>query len=145
VFICLIGVVEGYPILLACAAVAAIGHAAFHPVALSTVNRLCTSENSGRITSLFVTRGNLGYALGPLLTGIVIIVAGLPGLLFLVPPALPVAAALTRQSDRPHAEPGTTAPPNMTISRPVRMLLLASTLRAWSIFAVIAFIPPFLI
>jgi FSR family fosmidomycin resistance protein-like MFS transporter len=40
VFICLIGLIEGYPLLLACASVAAIGHAAFDPVALSTGNRL---------------------------------------------------------------------------------------------------------
>jgi FSR family fosmidomycin resistance protein-like MFS transporter len=92
-----------------------------------------------------VTGGNLEYALGPLLTGIVITAAGLPGHIFLVPPALLAAAPLTLQSDRPYVEPGMTALPDMPISRPVLILLLASTFRAWSIFAAIAFVPPFLI
>ncbi|MCE5298165.1 MAG: MFS transporter, partial [Methanoregulaceae archaeon] len=83
VFIGLIGIVGNYPLLLACAGLAAIGHACFHPNALSIVSRIATPENRGRVTSFFVVGGNIGYAIGPLLAGGVVALFGLQGLMFL--------------------------------------------------------------
>ena len=70
------------------------GACLFHPTALSLVNRLCIRENRGRITSYFVVSGNFGYAIGPVLTGLLAFLLGLPGLLFLIFPALFMVLAL---------------------------------------------------
>lgn len=149
VFIGLIGVVASYPLLLACAALAAIGHACFHPNALSIVSRIATPENRARITSLFVVGGNIGYAIGPLLAGGVVALSGLQGLLFLVIPAAIIALILRKVL--PHEEPKVTAvetgtgTPSWISFAPLASLFAASTLRAWAVFTAIAFFPPFLI
>ena len=94
VFVALMGIAQDYYLIMAFAVLAALGHACFHPTALSIVSRLCTSENRGRITSYFVVGGNLGYAIGPVLAGALVWWLGLPGLLFLVIPAIVMVFAL---------------------------------------------------
>ncbi len=68
----------------------------FHPNALSMVSRIATAENRGRVTSLFVVGGNIGYAIGPLLAGGVVALFGLPGLMYLVIPAVIMAVILRK-------------------------------------------------
>jgi FSR family fosmidomycin resistance protein-like MFS transporter len=148
VFIGLIGVVGSYPLLLACAGLAAIGHACFHPNALSMVSRIATTENRGRVTSLFVVGGNIGYAIGPLLAGGVVALFGLQGLVFLVIPAAIMALVLRKVLPRtvtqaPPVEPGADQP-RVSFS-PLAFLFAASTLRAWAVFTAIAFFPALLI
>jgi len=150
VFIGLMGVVEPYPLLLACAALAALGHACFHPHALTMVSRLATSLNRGKVTALFVVGGNIGYALGPILAGAIIVTFGLTGLPLLVIPALVMALLLRKSSLHPSGRPSSPQAPSMgpvTFSSfaPVFTLFSASTLRAWAVFAAIAFLPPFLV
>ena len=94
VFIALMGVAKDYYLIMLLAIIAALGHACFHPLALSLVNRLCIRENRGRITSYFVVSGNFGYAIGPVLTGLLAFLLGLPGLLFFIFPALFMVLAL---------------------------------------------------
>ena len=48
VFVALMGIAQDYYLIMAFAVIAALGHACFHPTALSIVSRLCTSENRGR-------------------------------------------------------------------------------------------------
>ena len=48
VFVALMGIARDYYLIMAFAILAALGHACFHPTALSIVSRLCTSENRGR-------------------------------------------------------------------------------------------------
>ena len=148
VFIGLIGVVSRYPLLLACAGLAAIGHACFHPNALSMVSRIATAENRGRVTSLFVVGGNIGYAIGPLLAGGVVALFGLPGLMYLVIPAVIMAVILRKVLPRtmthtPAADPGTDRP-RVSFS-PLASLFAVSTLRACAVFSAVAFFPALLI
>jgi FSR family fosmidomycin resistance protein-like MFS transporter len=72
VFVALMGIARDYAILMIFAIFAALGHACFHPTALSLVSRLCSDENRGKITAYFVVGGNLGYAVGPVLGGSVL-------------------------------------------------------------------------
>jgi FSR family fosmidomycin resistance protein-like MFS transporter len=148
VFIGLIGIVGSYPLLLACAALAAIGHACFHPNALSIVSRIATTENRSRITSLFVVGGNIGYAIGPLLAGGVVALFGLEGLLFLVIPAAIMALILRKVIPRKAIQTPVTVSeeeqPGVSFS-PLASLFAASTLRAWAVFTAIAFFPALLI
>jgi MFS transporter, FSR family, fosmidomycin resistance protein len=151
VFIALTGVARDYSLIMAFAMLAALGHACFHPTALSIVNRLCTSVNRGRITSYFVVGGNLGYAIGPLLAGVLVWWLGLPGLLFLVLPAiamilllrllLPGGIAAAKEA---HAAP-VTVMPDVPSKWPFTVLMVASILRAWAIFAALTYLPMYLV
>ena len=148
-FMALIGVVTSYPLLLLCASLAAIGHACFHPNALSIVSRSADNLNRARITALFVVGGNIGYALGPILAGAVVFAFGLPGLLLLLPPAL-ILAVILRYLLPPvsrSASPPSSSTPSLSLHAlpPIRSLFAASTLRAWAVFSAIAFFPPLLI
>src|SRR5512136_1078032 len=94
VFVALMGIARDYYLIMAFAVLAALGHACFHPTSLSLVSRLCSRENRGQITSYFVVGGNFGYAIGPILAGFLVWQLGLPGLLFLVIPAIAMVFVL---------------------------------------------------
>ena len=151
VFIALMGIATDYRLIMAFAILAALGHACFHPTALSIVSRLCTRENRGRITSHFVVGGNLGYAIGPVLAGALVWQFGLRGLLLLILPAiamvfvlrilLPGGIAAAREA---HAVPEE-KPADVPSKRPFAILMAASVLRAWAVFAAITYIPMYLV
>jgi FSR family fosmidomycin resistance protein-like MFS transporter len=149
VFISLIGVVTAYPLMLACAALAAIGHACFHPNALSIVSRAADTMNRGKVTAVFVVGGNIGYALGPILAGGIVYLFGLPGLLVLLIPAALMAIILRKfLPPAPQNPPDHLAPPaslSLADLRPMGLLFAASTFRAAAVFSAIAFFPPLLI
>jgi MFS transporter, FSR family, fosmidomycin resistance protein len=150
VFVALMGIAHNYYLLMLFAIIAALGHACFHPTALSIVSRLCTNENRGRITSYFVVGGNIGYAVGPVLAGVLVWAFGLPGLLFLLFPALAMAFALryllpggiSACGDRKVRENAPTEPRSL---RPFAILMAASILRAWAVFAAITYLPLYLV
>lgn len=150
VFISLMGLSGDVYLLLLFAALAALGHAAFHPNAFSIVNRLCTPENRGKITSLFVVGGNIGYAVGPLLAAAIIFYFGLSGLPLLIIPALLMAFALWRSFPgnigiKRERRRDSGEKVSFKMYRPIIVLFSASTLRAWAIFCALAFFPSFLI
>lgn len=151
VFVALMGIAQDYRVMMAFAILAALGHACFHPTALSLVSRLCSRENRGRVTSTFVIGGNLGYAIGPVLAGALVWWLGLPGLLFLVFPAIAMyfslrillpggIAAAQAIHPAPEEVPGT-APPKW----PFAVLMAASVLRAWAVFAALTYLPVYLV
>ncbi|MDD1675079.1 MAG: MFS transporter [Methanomicrobiales archaeon] len=146
VFISLIGVTSLYPFLLLFAILAALGHATFHPSALAEVGGECTDLNRGRLMSYFVIGGNLGYAVGPLLVGIAIVWMGLPGLVLFLLPGL-VMALLARRIIPPSHNPCVEADraPRKVPLLPIAVLVTGAALRAWAIFASIAYIPPYLL
>lgn len=151
VFIALMGIAKDYYLIMAFAVIAALGHACFHPTALSIVSRLCTSENRGKITSYFVVGGNFGYAIGPVLAGALVFWFGLPGLLFLVIPAVVMVFVLRiimpggiAAIHEAHAVPIAT-PHEATSKRPFVILMIASILRAWAIFAALTYLPMYLV
>jgi FSR family fosmidomycin resistance protein-like MFS transporter len=150
VFISAMGLSGDIYLLLLFASLAALGHAAFHPNAFSIVNRLCTPENRGKITSFFVVGGNIGYAVGPLLAAAIIFYFGLSGLPLLVIPALLMAVVLwksfpvnTRMTGKTRRSSADRVP--LATYRPIIPLFSASALRACAIFCALAFFPSFLI
>jgi FSR family fosmidomycin resistance protein-like MFS transporter len=151
VFVALMGIARNYYLIMLFAIIAALGHACFHPTALSLVSRLCIPENRGRITSFFVVGGNFGYAVGPLLAGVLVFWLGLPGLLFLIFPALGMVFALRyllpggiTGACVSHARPEFTTGAGQSI-KPFVILMIVSILRAWAVFAAITFLPMFLV
>ena len=83
----LVGVAPGKAVLCLLLIVGGIGVGAFHPEAAVVAGRLIP-DNRTRGLSIFMLGGSLGLALGPTLSGGVVNVWGLPGLLYLAPPIL---------------------------------------------------------
>ncbi|MDN7011700.1 MFS transporter [Methanoculleus sp. FWC-SCC3] len=146
IFISIVGLLDNYYLVLASVAVAALGHAFFHPSALGTVSRLTSDANRGRITSYFVIGGNLGYAVGPICAGVAVGLMGLPGLAILAVPGLVMAVVLRRILPAPDrsAVPEPIAPAAKPSYRAIGLLIAASGLRAWAIFGSVAFLPTIL-
>ncbi|KAF5069794.1 MFS transporter [Methanoculleus horonobensis] len=146
IFISIVGLLDNYYLVLASVAVAALGHAFFHPSALGTVSRLTGDAKRGRITSYFVIGGNLGYAIGPICAGVAVGLMGLPGLAVLAVPGLVVAVVLRRILPAPdrRSVPAPVAPVTRPSYRAIALLVAASGLRAWAIFGSVAFLPTIL-
>lgn len=146
IFISVIGLLDNYYILLASVAVAALGHAFFHPSALGTVSRLTQDASRGRITSYFVIGGNLGYAIGPICAGVAVGLMGLPGLAILAVPGIAMAVVLRRILPAPDRLKVPAAPvrKERPAYRAIALLVAASGLRAWAIFGSVAFLPTIL-
>ncbi|MDD1661844.1 MAG: MFS transporter, partial [Methanomicrobiales archaeon] len=153
VFISLIGIAPGFGVMLAFCGIAALGHAAFHPVALSLTGRKSTDENRGRVLSYFVVGGNLGFALGPLAAGAAIGILGEWGILPMAIPAIAMAVALPlllppppplRDSSPAPAGGGGGAAASAIAWTPVAILVTAASLRSMVIFGSIAYLPTYL-
>jgi FSR family fosmidomycin resistance protein-like MFS transporter len=150
VFISLLGIAPGFGAMLAFCGIAALGHAAFHPVALSLTGRESTDSNRGRVLSYFVVGGNLGFALGPLAAGAAIGILGEEGVLLMAIPAIAMAIALPflLPPQARHPEPGSAGgggPTACPISwTPIIILVAAASLRSMVIFGSIAYLPTYL-
>ena len=78
------GLAGSYWLLLLLVGFGGLGSAAFHPAAASLASA-AAGRRRGASMSLFSVGGNLGAALSPLLIGALVLRAGLPGTLFLIP------------------------------------------------------------
>ncbi|MFA7198384.1 MAG: MFS transporter [Methanoculleus sp.] len=145
-FISIVGLLDSYALVLASVAVAALGHAFFHPSALGTVSRLTRDASRGRITSYFVIGGNLGYAIGPICAGVAVGLMGLQGLVILIIPGIVMAVVLRRILPAPDraAVPAAPVRTGRPAYRAITLLIVASGLRAWAIFGSVAYLPTFL-
>lgn len=150
IFISVMGLFPGvYPLLIIFVAIAAIGHASFHPAALSIVSDLSTDSNRGIMTSYFVVGGNIGFACGPVIVGFLLAQSGFSGVVFLMIPALLVGVMLrnlsfSRQNQAAH--PVDPLPEPLSDHRfdrknPIIPLFCASIFRSWVIFGSITFFP----
>ena len=157
-FISCIGLISSYWLTLLFAACAAIGHALFHPSALSLVSRLASGPKRGRLTSFFVVGGNIGFAIGPLIAGVLVTLWGLPGLVLMIIPGICMAVILhviipkgSYDRQKPSASASDPASPSaVPVKRDFRqyrgilLLITGSALRAWGIFGSVAFLPAYL-
>lgn len=142
----LFGLTTSFPVLILLAALAGVMHAAFHPLALSTVSRAAPEGERGRTISYFVVGGNLGFALGPLLAGFALGRFGLAGLPLVALPAVLIAPLLRGAALKvggAKVKPPDDAPENRP--RAFALLAVASVIRAWALFAVLGFLPAFLV
>jgi len=146
VFISIVGLLNNYYLVLASVAIAALGHALFHPAALGTISRLTRDASRGRITSYFVIGGNLGYAVGPICAGVAVGLMGLPGLVILAIPGIVMAAVLRYVLPAPMRRevPAPSSRSERPARRAITLLVAASGLRAWAIFGSVAFLPTIL-
>jgi FSR family fosmidomycin resistance protein-like MFS transporter len=89
----LVGVAPSYPLIMLCVVLSGLGVAAFHPEAARFANYVSGSGRA-RGMSFFSVGGNAGFALGPALATPLVVVFGLPGVLFLALPAVAMATVL---------------------------------------------------
>jgi FSR family fosmidomycin resistance protein-like MFS transporter len=91
--IALVGVAPSYPLIFLCVVLSGIGVAAFHPEGSRFANYVSGSRRATGM-SLFSVGGNVGFALGPVITTPLVLIFGLPGTLFLILPAAVMSALL---------------------------------------------------
>jgi len=90
------GVVPNYRLILLAVAVSGLGVAAYHPEAARLVN-YAVSEKKATAMSIFGVGGQLGFAIGPLLTTAILLSWNLKGTLLLAIPGILVGILLTRR------------------------------------------------
>ncbi len=92
----LIGMAPTLPLMLAGAVISGIGVAAFHPESSRFSNYFAGRKRASGM-STFTVGGYLGFAVGPILAAPLILAFGLPGVAFLLIPAVVVAVLLFRE------------------------------------------------
>ena len=148
----LIGLAPSYVLILFLVGFAGLGTAAFHPRAMMAVS-LVSGNRRGFGTAVFVTGGNLGFALGPVVGSFLVLGFGLHATLGLVGPGLIIALAILlypadylkreNTSRRDAAE----SPEDEKVSIPWIPLILVClivTLRSWVYISFITYLPMFL-
>jgi FSR family fosmidomycin resistance protein-like MFS transporter len=90
------GLFHSYPMIVGSVAVMGLGVAAFHPEAARVANAV-SAARAGAGMSYFAVGGNLGYAIGPLITVPIVLGLGLDGTPLIAVPGLLVAAIIVRR------------------------------------------------
>lgn len=144
-FMGMLGLVQSYPLLLTVAALAGLGPALFHPHALSAIAEIVTSSR-GRLMSIFLIGGNLGFAIGPVLVGFLTEFSGVRGMTAMVFPGLLMGIYLWKYSPDfiLRKERGNPAITFRDVS-PALPLLIVAILRSWLYFSVLSFIPSYFV
>jgi len=140
----LTGISPNYVILLFLVGTAGLGTAAFHPPAFSTVARSSTTARGGSL-SIFLSGGNAGFFLGPLVAGGLVSTMGLNGTLVLLPIGLLTSLLLfkvraVKQVSRIIPESG--QPSN---TRLLGLLATIAALRSTTIQVAVTFLPLYLV
>ena len=140
----LVGISPNYVILLFLVGTGGIGTAAFHPPAFSTVARSSSATRGGSM-GIFLSGGNAGYFLGPIVAGLLVSAFGLQGTLLLLPIGMLTALLLlrVRVSERPG--PYLTKPTQPPNKRLLGLLATITALRSITIQVGVTFLPLYLV
>jgi FSR family fosmidomycin resistance protein-like MFS transporter len=143
----LLGLAPSYAWLLLFASLSGIGQASYHPEGFKTVS-LLSGPKKATVISFFHFGGNLGFAVGPILTTTFFTFMGLKGsVLFLIPGIIMITVFLsTSQWKVPQALPtarGKTgsAPAARKALFPMSLLILTVTLRSATRLGLLTFVP----
>ena len=149
VFICTLGSISSYPLMLAVVFVGGVGSAAFHPQGTSLASR-SSRTNPGFQLSFFITSGMMGYAAGPVLMGSLVAIAGLRWSILAALPGLVVTLYLLRSGPLPAAEERVVNHREVLSllkdqSRPLLLLFALVVIRSAVQMVFVAFLPLFLV
>lgn len=148
----LLGWAPSYALILLLVGCAGLGTAAFHPRAMIAVS-LMSGTRRGFGTAVFVTGGNLGFALGPVVGSFLVLGFGLHATLGLLVPGLIIALAilfhpadfLTRESGARRGATGASEGSDGPVPWASLILVcLIVTLRSWVYMSFITYLPMFL-
>jgi MFS transporter, FSR family, fosmidomycin resistance protein len=145
-----LGLVDGYGLVLASVMLSGLGVASFHPEAFK---RVLSSAGERKVTavSFFMVGGNMGMALGPIIITSCVAWLGNPGtILFSLPLWVMGTLVLLNWGNLVRAGAGKSSTADQTPPRPLgnrlkplSILLIAVTLRSWAHFGITAYLPFF--
>ncbi|MGD0175380.1 MAG: MFS transporter [Candidatus Bathyarchaeia archaeon] len=138
----LVGISPTYLVLLFLVGTAGLGSAAFHPPAFSTVVRSGAAGKGGAM-GIFLSGGNTGFFLGPIVAGALLSGFGLPGTLVLLPIGLLTAALLLKvgKLGGRDGEPSNETTHHRPDTRLVTLLATITALRSITIQTAVTFLP----
>jgi FSR family fosmidomycin resistance protein-like MFS transporter len=144
----LLGLAPSYAWILAFASLSGIGQASYHPEGFKAAS-LLSGERKATVISFFHFGGNLGFALGPILTTTFFTFMGLKGsLLFLIPGIIMIVIFLSTSQWKVPQTPsfsrrktGTDSPPSGEAFFPMSLLILTVVLRAATRLGLLTFVP----
>jgi FSR family fosmidomycin resistance protein-like MFS transporter len=122
-----------------------IGTALFHPVSAALVAQAAPPKQRAFWMSAYISAGNLGLGIGPLLVGLVLIQQGLGGTWLLLAPAIVVAGLMWRLAPE---RPGRHAAASLSLQTVLRRnwrllgaLVGVVALRSWASTTLVTFLP----
>ncbi|MDQ3812184.1 MAG: MFS transporter [Chloroflexota bacterium] len=140
-----LGVAPGFAGLAVAMFATGIGAALFHPVSAALVAQAAPPAQRGFWMSAYISSGNVGLGIGPLLVGLVLVQSGLRGTWLLGLPALCAAALIWRLAPRrPGRGAGSSGSLLSVLGRHWRVLVgLVSVvgLRSWASTSFTTFLP----
>lgn len=147
VLLSLVGVLKSYPLLVLTVTMAGLGTAAFHPQASAMVTAV-SGERKGFFQALFVTAGNVGWALTPLMVVPFIQTYGLEMTPLFVLPGVLVAVLLWFTAPRVPVRAKPVPPPLMPALRSawaeLTKVVLVVACRSLAFFGLVSFLPLYL-
>ena len=148
IFLCLVGLLKNYPLLLIISALAGLGTAAFHPQASAMVT-LLSGHKKGFFQACFIAAGNIGWALTPLMVMPFVQTYGLAMTPVFVIPGAIVAVLLWFYAPRGISATRTPAQSLKLIfsgsGLELTKVIAVVALRSVSYFGLIAFLPFYLL
>ena len=144
----LLGLAPSYAWILFFASLSGIGQASYHPEGFKAAS-LLSGERKATVISFFHFGGNLGFALGPILTTTFFTFMGLKGsLLFLIPGIIMIVIFLSTSQWRVPQAPSFSRPKTGTGSSsgggaflPMGLLILTVVFRAATRLGLLTFVP----
>jgi MFS transporter, FSR family, fosmidomycin resistance protein len=125
--------------------ISGIGAALFHPVSAALIAQAAPPAQRGFWMSAYISAGNVGLGLGPLLVGLVLIQRGLGGTWLLALPALVAGLLVWRIAPLRPGHTGASSASLLTVVRRYWRLLAALigvvALRSWASATLITFLP----
>ncbi|MBI5846602.1 MAG: MFS transporter [Nitrospirae bacterium] len=145
VFVGLMGMAKSYEMLLALATLAGLGPAMFHPQALSAISGISTGAR-GRVMSVFIIGGNIGFAISPVLIGALTSSLGQAGMFYIAVPGILMGALIWRlSSDLVRGSIREMHPFSFNDLRPAVVLIMVAVLRSWVYFSVLSYLPSYFV
>lgn len=147
----LLGWAPNYTVLLLLVGLAGLGTAAFHPRGMMTV-ALLSGSRKGFGAAIFATGGNLGFALGPVIGGFLVLSLGLRATIGVILPGVLITLAILfyrgnlLHLDTAHAKSAGgegEIPPPIPWAQ-LSLVCLVITFRTWVSMSCITFLPVFL-
>lgn len=139
----LTGISPNYIILLFLVGSAGLGTAAFHPPAFFSVTK-SSSSSRGSSMAIFLSGGNTGFFLGPIVAGGLTSLLGLPGTLVLLPIGLLTSVLLLKVRAIGHWTPSVQEIRRPANKRLLGILATITALRSTTVQAATTFLPLYL-
>jgi FSR family fosmidomycin resistance protein-like MFS transporter len=140
-----LGLVPGFPGLGLAMLATGVGSALYHPVSAALVAQAAPQTQRGFWMSMYISAGNVGLGLGPLLVGLVLVGGNIQGTWLLAIPAVIAAAVMARLAP---ARPGRRGAHSLSLwkvlrsnSRILSTLIGVVALRSWASTTLVTFLP----